>query len=81
MKMKLFASPFIIASQVTPGEQPDPGLGSGQTTIDEEPWDWEMWQVMYDEDDSDGDGTPGTYSDYVAWMTARHFEDYITPEG
>ena len=78
MKMKLFASPFIIASQVTPGEQPYPGLGSGQTTIDEEPWDWEMWQVMYDEVDSDGDGVPGTYDDYVDWMTKRGFEDYIT---
>ena len=56
------------------------GAGSGQSSTDDDiPYDWEMWSVMFDECDADGDGTPGTYDDYVKWMTDRHFEDWITP--
>lgn len=78
MKKKFFTSPFIIASQVTPGEQPNPGLGSVQGTTDDDiPYSWEMWQWMFEEDDSDGNGVPGEWSDYVKWMTNRDFEGYI----
>lgn len=57
------------------------GHGSGQSTPDIEPYDYEMWCILfedfpdlYDMDKSNG---PGEWSDYVAWMTENGFEDYI----
>jgi len=80
MAKKVFGMPMVFAAQVTPGPTPPPGLGSSQGTIDDEPWSWEMWQTMYEEDDSNGNGIPCEYSDYVKWMTDRGFGAYITPE-
>ena len=77
MKKKLFAFPTVFLSGMETGENPDPGIGTGQSTVDVEPFDWEMWSVMFDEDDSDGDGTPGTWLDYVAWMTKNGFAELI----
>ena len=56
------------------------GDGSGMGTPDIEPWDWEFWSANFEEDDSDGDGIPGTWGDYVAWMINHGFESYINPE-
>lgn len=77
MKKKFFTSPFIIASQVQPGVQPSPGLGSAQTTVDILPWDYETWCVLYDEYDPNGNGVPCEWDEYVQWMTANGFEDLI----
>ena len=54
------------------------GEGSGQGTIDDVPWDYENWAVLYDELDVDGDGVPGTYDDYVQWMTDHGWADEIS---
>ncbi len=77
MSKKAFSMPFIIASGLNPGEGPGPGPGSAQGSTDIEPYSWEMWQWMFEEDDSDGNGTPGEWSDYVAWMTNNGFSDFI----
>ena len=80
MKKKKFTLPFVLLEEggpIDPGEGPGVAIGTGQSTVDVEPFDWEMWSVMFDEDDSDGDGTPGTWGDYVAWMTNNGFGDLI----
>lgn len=79
MAKQRFIVPFILATgQIGPGENPNPGLGSGTTTPDDDiPYTWEMWSVMFDEVDEDGDGTPGTWDDYVKWMTDRGFGSEI----
>ncbi len=53
------------------------GDGSGTGTTDDEPWDWEFWSANYELDDSDGNGTPGEWTDYVAWMTSHGWANLI----
>lgn len=80
MSKKKFAFPIVFLSGMGTGEGPDPGHGTGQGSPDIEPWDFEMWSVMFDEDDSNGNGIPGEWEDYVAWMTKNGFEAYINPD-
>lgn len=79
-KRRFIAPVFLSGGGLDIGDDPDPGLGSGQGSPDIIPYTWEMWQWMFEDDDSDGDGVPGTYSDYVKWMTDNGFGDDITPE-
>lgn len=72
MKKKLFAFPTVFLSGMETGENPDPGLGTGQGTPDEDiGWDWENWMVIYDELDLDGNEIPGEWGDYVAWWQSH----------
>ena len=79
MSKKRYLTPLILDMSASDSTEVTGG-GTGQSTTDEEAYDWEMWQVIFDEDDSDGDGIPGTYNDYVKWMKDRDFDDFITPE-
>lgn len=56
------------------------GDGSGQGTPDDVPWDYENWAILYDELDVDNDGEPGTWDDYVKWMTDHGWQDQISGE-
>ncbi len=74
MAKKLFVSPFVVLSGLTPGSGDVIGGGSGQSTtdIDDIPWDYETWCVVAADFpaiyDYDGDGEGGTTADYEAWM-------------
>ena len=50
------------------------GPGSGQGTPDIEPIDYEMWLVEFEEDPLYGNGS---WEDYVKWMTAHGFAEWI----
>lgn len=79
---KKFIKPLISIHGLDIDEEDDEVIGGGtaQGSTDIEPWDWEMWSVLFEEDDSDGNGIPGTWDDYVRWMTEHGFEDYISWE-
>ena len=54
--------------------------GSGQSTPDPDAsWTYEEWQGVYEDFpnilDYDGNGTPGTLDDYVAWYRAIFHTD------
>lgn len=59
------------------------GDGSGQSTPDILPYDYEMWCVIFVDFPSiynaDGDATPGTWADYVKYMTDNGYADFIDP--
>ena len=60
--------PPIILAVGSGGSGGIVGPGSGQGTMDDDnQWEWEMWAVMYDEYDGNGDGSPGEWADYVLW--------------
>ena len=78
MSKKSFAYPWILLEGLGGGgDSPGPGPGSGQSSPDIQPYSFEMWQVMFDEYDGDGDGIPGEWDDYVIWMTNNNFASYI----
>ena len=57
----------------------DPWVGNGSLTgtPDKEPWPWAFWSANYEDDDSDKDGVPGQWGDYVQWMIDNGFGDKI----
>lgn len=74
MSKKNFDTPYFNLFELDPGNDPDPGHGSATSTPDYDiPWDWENWSVMFDYMDENGDGTPGTWEDYVAWWKKNNF--------
>lgn len=77
---KKFVIPMLSINKLNINEDDGEvtGGGTAQSSTDIEPYDWEMWSVMFEEDDSDGNGIPGTWDDYVKWMTDNGFEDYIS---
>lgn len=81
MKKQWIIPMISINREITPAPSDDPviGEGSGQSTTDDVPWDYETWSVLYDELDVDGDGEPATWEDYVKWMTDRGWENDIRP--
>ena len=78
MKAK-WITPLIYNNHET--SNPWIGPGSGQSSPDIEPYDYETWCVLFADFpnlyDMDPSNDPGEWSDYVAWMTYYHFEDYI----
>ena len=77
---KSWSNPFVFKYGITSeGDGTVEGEGSGQSTTDDVPWDYETWSVLYDELDVDGDGEKATWDDYVKWMTDRGWEDDIRP--
>ena len=64
------------------GLQPGPGSvigdGSGQSTTDAFPCDFEQWLVLFDYVDADGNGIAGEWNDYVKWMTDNGFYEDIS---
>jgi len=84
MAKKVFGMPMVFAAQVTPGPTPPPGLGSSQGTTDDDlPFDWDAWRFMFEEDDSDGNNTPGEWTDYIAWWKKHGWteEEFIARNG
>ena len=80
MAKKRFSIPYVRLSGMNTGEGNVIGMGSGQSTPDIEPWDWELWAVMFDEDDSSGNGTPGEWADYVLWWQSNGFSAELFEE-
>jgi hypothetical protein len=39
-----------------------------------------MWAVMFDEDDSNGNSTPGEWGDYVLWWKNNGFSSELFQE-
>lgn len=79
MSKKRFSPMILLEGPIDPGQGPDPQPGSGQSTTDVEPWSFEMWSIMFDYYEADGDGVPGQWGDYVVWMTENGFADLIDP--
>lgn len=83
MSRKSFVLPRILmgGDPIDPGTGPDPGHGSAQSSTDFWPCDWETWCAMYSDYDPDGNGTPGTWEDYVFIMTQSGYADLIDQSG
>lgn len=78
MTKRKFVNPFIFFDNEGPGDDVVIGMGTAEGTPDILPYDFEMWSVLFGEDDdSDGDNNPGTWSDYIAWMKKYGFEEFI----
>ncbi len=79
---KLWNNPLLFTYKLeSGGEGSWTGEGSGQSSPDVIPYDYEMWCVVFEDfpayNNLDGNSTPLEWSDYVAWMTANGFEGFI----
>lgn len=82
MAKKKFGIPsFVNFDQIDSGSSGDyTGGGTAQsTTDDDQPYDFEVWSVIFDYIDADNDGESGTWADYVKWMTDHGWQDLIDP--
>ena len=70
---KKWSDPIVFFDPVSGGGNgSEIGEGSGQGYIggdDDFPCAYEMWSILHEELDYDGDGEYATWDDYVKWMT------------
>ena len=82
---KQWGNPLLSVNKIEGGGNGEwTGGGSGQSSPDVIPYDYEMWCVVFEDFpalyDADGNGTGGEWSDYVKWMTDNGFESFINED-
>lgn len=65
MAKKSFVNPFLLMLEIDPEDPTETGGNTGMGLLD--PIDYESWCLMYGEENYDGNGTPGEFSDYKEW--------------
>ena len=77
---KQWGNPLLSVNKIEGGGAENwTGDGSGQSSPDDVPWDYETWSVLFEEYDGNDDDEPGTWEDYEIWMHERGFDGYIRP--
>ncbi|MBQ1476780.1 MAG: hypothetical protein IIZ33_01340 [Erysipelotrichaceae bacterium] len=79
-----WSNPLLFVRKVEGGGAGNwTGDGSGQSSPDIAPFDFETWGIVFEDFpaiyDADGNGTGGEWSDYVKYMTDNGFADFIDP--